>query len=116
MKNFFTSMLGALVALCVFSFGAFLLFVGILGAIVSLGARKNAATTEIESGSILVFDLSTNITDAPPTFDFGALFANRDRDRIPTLQLRSVARAIRSAAGDRRIAGILIRGSLRPSG
>ena len=116
MKNFFTSMLGALVALCVFSFGAFLLFVGILGAIVSLGARKNAATTEIESGSILVFDLSTNITDAPPTFDFGALFANRDRDRIPTLQLRSVARAIRNAAGDRRIAGILIRGSLRPSG
>ena len=40
MKNFITAMLGALVALCIFSFCSLLLLIGILGAIVSLGVKK----------------------------------------------------------------------------
>jgi protease IV len=112
MKNFFTSMLGSLVALCVFAFCAFLLFLGVLGAIISLGAKKTATAGRIETGSYLVFDLSTNITDAPPAFDFGLL----DHDREATLQLRSVTRALRAAAHDSRIAGVLVMGSLRPDG
>jgi protease-4 len=116
MKNFFTSMLGTLVALFLFSFGGFLLFCGVVGAIISIGAQKQTSTARLESGSYLVFDLSTNITDTPPTFDFGALFAGPDSERDGHLQLRTVLRAIRTAAGDSRIAGIWVKGSLHPAG
>jgi protease-4 len=116
MKNFLTSMLGALAALVIFAGGAFLVFVAILGAIISLGARRSApASGALESGSYLVFNLSTNITDAPPPFDFSALYAAADSDRQPTLQLRPLVRALREATDDPRIAGILLQGSLRPS-
>jgi len=112
MKNFFTSMLGALVALVVFSFCAFLLFAVVLGAIVSLGARKKAGAGAIETGSYLVFDLSTNINDAPPGLDLSML----GPDRKETLQLRAVTRALRAAAHDDRIAGVLLTGSFDPEG
>jgi len=116
MKNFFTSMLGALAALVIFAGGALLLFAAILGAIVSLGARKAAAPSgTLEKGSYLVFDLSTNITDSPPAFDFAALYAATDSDRHAALQLRPIVRALRSAANDPRIAGVLLKGSLQPS-
>jgi len=110
MRNFFTSMLGALTALCVFAVGGFLLFLFLLGAIISLGARKTAAAGAIETGSYLVLDLATPITDAPPEFDLGALGGGRNTP----LQLRDVTRALRAAARDRRIAGVLIMGSADP--
>src|SRR5665213_1240654 len=116
MKNFFTSMLGALVALFLFTFCGFILFLGILGAIVSLGSQKSSQTAKLDNGSYLVFDLSTNITDSPPKFDFGALLSGGEAERDGTLQLRTVVRAIRVAAADSRIKGIWIKGSLQPSG
>jgi hypothetical protein len=61
MKNFFTSMLGALVALFIFSGGAFVVFVGFVGAIAAMGGGEKV-TPEFEKGAYLVFDLSTNIT------------------------------------------------------
>jgi protease-4 len=102
MKNFFTSMLGALVALIVFTVGGALLFVGILGAIAAMTEK----TVSVERGSYLVLDLSSAITDAPPVFDFRALGA----DRKATLQLRTVTRTLRAAAEDDRIAGVFIKG------
>ena len=111
MKNFITSMLGALVALVLFTFCGLLLCVGIIGAIVVAGVKNSAPSAKIESGSYLVFDLSTNITDAPPSFDFAGLSGSQD-DR---LQLRSVVRVLDAAATDDRIAGILIKGSLQPT-
>ncbi len=110
MKNFFTSMLGALVALVVFSGGALLLFVGILGALVSLSGDKKAPG--FERGSYLVYDLEANITDAPVVIDFGQFTGSHQ----PTLQLRAMTRAIRAAKSDDRIAGIVITGSLAPAG
>jgi protease-4 len=107
MKNFFTSMLGALAALVVFSVAGFILFLGILGALVALGHQKNASAGAVETGSYLVFDLAAPITDAPPAFDLGALGS----DRKQALQLRSVTRAFRAAARDSRIAGVLLIGS-----
>jgi protease-4 len=111
MKNFFTSMLGALVALIIFSFGAMILGIGFLGALAALGGgEKN--TPSFESGSYIVFDLSGNITDAPPNFDFGIF----ESEKYETLQLRSITRALRSAAKDSRIAGVFIKGELSPAG
>jgi protease-4 len=111
MKNFITSMLGALVALVIFTFCGLLLFIGIMGAMVVAGVRNAAPSAKLENGSYIVFDLSTNITDAPPSFDFGDLSNSRD----DTLQLRSVVRVLDAAARDNRIAGILIKGSLQPT-
>ncbi len=110
MKNFFTSMLGALVALLIFTGGAFVLFIGFVGAIAALGGGEKA-TPELERGAYLVFDLSTNITDAPPPIDFGSLGIGRDEH----LQLRTVTRALRAAAKDERIAGVFVTGGLRPA-
>ena len=61
MKNFFTSMLGALVALIIFVVGGSLLVVGFIGAIAAMSGDK---TVSVERGSYLVLDLSSTITDA----------------------------------------------------
>jgi protease-4 len=110
MKNFITSMLGAFVALVAFSVGAVLLFIGFIGAIVSMNQQEKTAV--VENGSYIVFDLSTNITDAPPAFDLGDL----GQGRSDTLQLRSITKAIRYAANDDKIRGILLLGNLSPGG
>ena len=110
MKNFITSMLGALVALVVFTTGAVLLFIGFIGALVTMGQQRKAP--EVISGSYLVFDLSTNITDAPPPIDFGDFPGGRQ----DTMQLRSITRAIRYASKDSKILGVLLLGNLSPGG
>ncbi len=111
MKNFFTSLLGSLAALVIFTCGGLLLFILFVGAIAAMSGPKKPAT--MESGSYVVFDLDANITDAPPRVDFGVLTHD---DRPDTLQLRSVTRALRAAAKDDRVAGVLLTGSLAPSG
>src|SRR5262245_19508747 len=86
MKNFFTSMLGALAALMIFSVGCVLLCIGFMAAIAALGRTESSPA--FERGSYLVFDLSMNIADAPAPVDLGALGGQRD-----TVQLRTVTRA-----------------------
>ncbi len=108
MKNFLSSMLGALAALIIFSGGAALAFIGFLVVISALGEKS----VKVEDGSYLVVDLETNISDAPLLIDFNALLG----DRPEALQLRLVTQAIRSAAADNRIKGILLVGSLQPEG
>ena len=103
-------MLGALVALLIFAGGAFVLVIGFVGAIAAMGGGEKAAP-ELERGAYVVFDLSTNITDAPPPIDFGSLGVAQDEH----LQLRTVTRALRAAAKDERIAGVFITGGLRPA-
>ena len=71
MKNFFTSMLGTLVALVIFSAGCGLLFVGFIVAMSALGGDKS--TPKLEKGSYVVLDLSTNISDAPAPVDLGLI-------------------------------------------
>jgi protease-4 len=102
MKNFFTSMLGALVALIVFTVGGALLAIGVIGAIAALGEKK----APVEDGSYLVLDLADNITDAPPIVDFRALGS----ETHASLQLRTITRTLQAAATDSRIAGLLIKG------
>jgi protease-4 len=110
MRNFFTSMLGALVALWVFLAGVVVLLMIAFAAVATLGQKQK--TVVVEQGAYLVFDLSTNITDAPVPenpFEFAS-------DHEETLQLHSVTRALRAAAQDSRIAGVFLTGSLEPQG
>lgn len=109
MKNFFTSMLGALVALIIFTVGGALLFIGFIGAVAAMSGEK---APRIEDGSYLVLDLSSAITDAPPIIDFRAFGS----ERTTTLQLRTVTRTLRAAANDDRIAGVFIKGDSPPAG
>jgi protease-4 len=110
MRNFITSMLGALLALVIFTTGAVLLFIGFIGTIIAMGQQKKLP--QVVSGSYLVFDLSSNITDKPPPVDFGDL----QDGAAEAVQLRTLTRAIRFAAHDGRIKGILLLGNLTPSG
>jgi protease IV len=111
MKNFFASFLGTIAGL---TFTLTALVVVIIGLAVAASSMKPPAA-HVETGSYLVFDLSANITDSPPEFDGsgpGAIFGNK----TTTLQLRSVTRALREAAKDKRIAGVALFGALQPDG
>jgi len=94
----------------VFSAGAILLFIGLLGAIVSMSGDKKSPT--IDRGSYIVFDLAANITDSPPQVDFSQFTGGHSS----TLQLRALTQAIRAAKSDDRVAGILLKGALTPAG
>ncbi|MSU70110.1 MAG: signal peptide peptidase SppA [Opitutaceae bacterium] len=107
MKNFLASMLGALAALVIFAAGVGVAFFGFLGIIAAMGGRDK--TPSVERGAYVVVDLSTNITDAPAHFDFETF-----GDRGKSLQLRTVTRTLRAAAGDARIAGVFLKGSVTP--
>jgi len=112
MKNFFASFLGTLAALALAITGVVVVSFGL---IVALSTFKPEVTT-FESGSYMVFDLSANITDAPPEFDGvgpAALFGGGESQ---TLQLRMITRALREAGKDKKIAGVLLRGSLEAEG
>lgn len=109
MKNFFTSMLGSLVALAVFTGGCVVLLFGVLAVLAALGSGERA-TPSFERGSYLVFDLSANISDAPPAVDFASFGG-----RTETLQLRAITHALRAAAADNRIAGVFMAGDLTPA-
>lgn len=117
MKNFLTSMLGTLAGLVLF-FGASALLVVILIVGLAASATQKKQVGPVEKGSYLVFDLNMNITDAPAPFDSAALFEafGQGSGGPATVQTRQVIRALREAAGDPAIAGILIEGSLQPSG
>jgi len=113
MKHFFASMLGTVAGLAVALSGLFVLGIIALAAFSALGKK----TVVVAPGSYLVFNLRANITDTPAEFDdsgLGALLSGGDGPQ--TLQLRQVTRALRVAAHDRRIAGVLLTGSLEPSG
>ena len=101
-------MLGALVALVVFTFGGALLFAGFIGAIAAMSGEKKVA---VERGSYLVLDLASAITDAPAVIDFRSFGS----DHAATLQLRTVTRSLRAAAHDDRIAGVFIKGDEPPT-
>ena len=108
MRNFISSLLGALSALVLF-FGAGIVLIVILLVVIGSMEQKTVA---VERGSYLVFDLSANITDSPPLIDFGSF----SRNHVDVLQLRQVTAALRTASTDDRIKGVLIIGSVRTGG
>jgi protease IV len=110
MKNFLGSLLGALVALVVFTGAIVTLGIGLVGALATLGESEKASPAVLP-GSYLVLDLSTNFSDAPPHLDLAAL-----RGRDESLQLRAATRSLRAAATDERIAGVYLTGDLNPAG
>jgi protease-4 len=111
MKNFWTSMLGSLTALVIFAAGALVVVLGLIGIAVALGGGEREPA--LAKGSYLILDLSTPISDAPAAFELGSLSTGG----LPkSVQLREVTRALRLAATDNRIAGVLLKGNLGAAG
>ncbi|MCC6414359.1 MAG: signal peptide peptidase SppA, partial [Opitutaceae bacterium] len=108
MKNFLSSMLGALAAMMIFAAGVFAFALLLVVVIKTLGEQQPS----VESGSYLVLDLSANFTDAPKEVNLGAL-AGEDTE---TIQIRAATQAIRAASGDARIKGLFLTGAVQPAG
>jgi protease IV len=108
MKDFFKTVFAVLVALAFAGVLAMFLFAAIIGGLASLGEQRPA----IAAGSMLVYDLSINISDAPPSSDGREILNQALGQRGPSvLPLRSVVQAIDRAATDRNITGIYLHGS-----
>jgi len=115
MKQFFITFFANLAALLVVFGAPLLLFLILIIASLSAGSRGKHLVT-IERGSILVFDLSMNVTDSPehasPTDPLTNALSNDDTKSVP---LHRLLTALKKAAKDARIKGILIEGSFEPT-
>lgn len=111
MKAFFTAIAANLVTIALCVVGGFLLIVGIVAA---AGGDKPVS---VKKGSVLVVDLDQTFVDKPSGTEHksvldDALLAGGEH----TIPLRAAMIALRAAALDEDISGVLIRGSINASG
>jgi protease-4 len=104
MKQFFTALAANLVTIAVCVVGFILLIAGLAA---SAGAR---APVEVRNGSLLVVDLGQALSDRPARDERSTLLDRALSGNTDALPLRSALGAIRAAADDDRISGILLRG------
>lgn len=110
MKQFFTAIAANLVTIAVCVVGGVVLLIGIAA---SAGSR---APTEVRQGSILVIDLDRPLSDQAARAERSSMFDQALSPGADALPLRATTRAIRVAADDDRIAGILLRGTVVSDG
>lgn len=111
MKQFFTAVAANLLTIAICVVAGVLLIAGLLA---SIGSKE---PTTVADGAVLVIDLGRALSDrpaetTPATFLDDALSAGRG-GAIP---LRAATIALKAAADDDRISGILIRGSISADG
>ncbi|MCE0499257.1 MAG: signal peptide peptidase SppA [Methylacidiphilales bacterium] len=115
MKQFFITFFANLAAL-LFVFGGPILLLMILIVASFSVSSKGKRMISIERGSILVFDLSVNVTDSPehatPTSPLAAAL-NGDNNKSVTL--RHLTTALEKAAKDERIKALFLTGSFQPA-
>ena len=101
-KQTFASCLGTLLGLLVFS------SLGVGGlAFLLLSFLNSSDSSLVKEKSVLVFNLATNISDAPPSSSLADSLTSESRT---TLNLRQVIAAIEKAALDDNIVGLLLYG------
>jgi len=115
MKQFFISFFANIAAL-LFVFGApALLFLILIVASIASGP-KGKPLVSLERGSILVVDMSINVTDSPehasPTDPIASAL---NGDQTPSMSLHKLLSAVKKAAKDDRIKGMLLEGSFEPA-
>lgn len=111
-KYTFASVVGTVVGLGV------LAGMGIGGLLMLIGMAASSARDadpKVEEQSMLVLDMSLNITDAKPSSTTAQALSDAlsDRDRPDSIDLRSVLESIEAAREDERIVGIYLHGSSR---
>ncbi len=111
MKQFFAALAANLVTIAIVVVGMILLVVGIAAS--AAGSRGPS----VRDGSILIVNLEDALSDAPADFEpSSALERFMQASSSDKLPLRSAIVAIRAAANDDHIAGILIRGNVTADG
>jgi protease-4 len=112
MKDFFRSFFACMLALFITAAMAGVFVLVLFGMLAAAGAP----TANVPSGSVLVFDMSANIADAPSQGSSDELVAEITGGGGPRrLELRKVIDAIDAAATDERIKAIFLEGSFSPS-
>ena len=115
MKQFFINFFANLAALLVVFGGPLVLFVLLLIVSVSVSS-KTQHLAFIERGSILVFDMSVNVTDSPEhASSTSVLDAALSNNNTKSVTLRRIVTALQKAAQDDRIKGLLLKGSFDPA-
>lgn len=110
MRAFFKQLATTLLALCLFFGGAAtLILLLVIGLIAVLSIEE---PVEVQSGSILVINLSAAITDSPPAVQGNLLRKLVDGDGTPHLYLWQIVDCLQRAAEDERIAGVFLHGNL----
>ncbi|MCE2900328.1 MAG: signal peptide peptidase SppA [Gemmatimonas sp.] len=110
MKQFFTALAANLVTIAVCAVGLLLLVVGVAA---SAGTRP---ATEVRPGAVLIVDLDRPLSDQPARAERTSIFDDALATGTAALPLRSALVAIRAAADDDRISGILLRGTVLADG
>jgi len=115
MKQFFITFFANLAAL-LFVFGGPILLLFIL-MIASISASAKAKRIiSLERGSILVFDMSVNVTDSPEHASAASpLDALTGSDSAKSVTLRSLTTALKKASKDERIKALFLMGSFQPA-
>ncbi|MBD1866934.1 signal peptide peptidase SppA [Oculatella sp. FACHB-28] len=104
------------------SFVGLILFVtlglgGLLFIISAIATASRSAGPTVEKDSILVLDLSTEITDSSPVSDANTVIQGVLSDGTPeTVSLRNVLNALEKAATDDRIVGLYLTGNVNATG
>lgn len=111
MRDFLKNVLANITAMTLFFGGLGVLFLFML--IMFLAVIGQKEEIPVQENSVLVFDLSATITDAPPQDSWEAVFSEAFHGPgVPRYYLLELLDAIKQAAEDDRIAAILLRGSL----
>ncbi len=115
MRDFLKYLFASLVALTLFSA---LSVGGLLALVLIIAFGTQDVEPLIEDDSMLVFDLSLDITDSNPNTNPGDLLGDAlaGSSGPKPIALRSVLDALEEAATDDRIAGILIQGNINVTG
>ncbi len=112
LKQTFASMLGSLAGLILF----FSLGTGGLILLVIAAASRDTGP-QVKNKSVLVFDLSLNITDSNPTSSTSeALGEAISGDETTSITLRTVLKALENARQDKRIVALYLDGSRTSAG
>lgn len=110
MKQFLTALAANFVTIALCVIFSFLVIGGIAAAFAT------AAPTQVRNGAILVVDLDRPFSDETARTEQRGIFDNALLTGATTEPLRAATVAIRAAADDDRISGILIRGSAAGDG
>ncbi|KKD35541.1 signal peptide peptidase SppA [Limnoraphis robusta] len=112
LKYTFASLLGNLLGL------ALIVTMGVGGLIfLVMAAATQDSGPLVKDKSVLVFDLSLNITDADPDYSTGQLFEQALAENSPNqIKLRTILEGLEKASQDDRIVGLYLKGTNSPTG
>ncbi|ERT09971.1 signal peptide peptidase SppA, 67K type [Lyngbya aestuarii BL J] len=111
LKYTFASLLGNLLGL------ALMVTMGVGGLIfLVMAAATQDSGPQVKDKSVLVFDLSLNITDADPEYNTSELFQKAlAEDSLNQIKLRTILEGLEKASQDDRIVGLYLKGTSNPT-